>query len=81
MTLLKILPAICIALTSCSAHEVEAVPGSITYGGAPKSRVQKAPIGSAVHNYVDYRGLRREETYIVQPDRSLKLVRREIVPD
>jgi hypothetical protein len=43
--------------------------------------VQKAPIGSTVHNYVDYRGQRREETYIVQPDRSLRLVRREIVPD
>ncbi len=74
--------ALCFLLTSCTAaYEPEPVPGSITYGGAPRSRLQKAPVGSAVHNFVEYRGQRREETYIVQPDRSLKLVRRESVYD
>lgn len=74
-TLVALLPV------GCSETTIEPVPGSITYGGVPRTRLQKAPIGSTVHNYVEDRGQRKEETYVVQPDRSLKLVRRELVPD
>ena len=74
--------ALCILLASCmAADEPEPVLGSITYGGAPRSRLHKAPVVSTVHNFVEYRGQRREETYIVQPDRSLRLVGRESVYD
>jgi hypothetical protein len=55
----------------------EPIPGSITYGGQPRTKLRKAPIGSTLHNnfYGPY-GERIEETYMVMPDRSLKLVAR-----
>ncbi len=53
------------------------IPGSITYGGQPRQRLQKSPIGSLVpHIFTDQWGERVRETYILQPDRSLKLVDR-----
>jgi predicted small secreted protein len=58
------------------------IPGSITYNGQPRTKLTKSPIGSAVYNdFYDQQGQRVYETYILQPDRSLKLVRRQIVPD
>ncbi len=61
---------------------LEPTPGSITYGGQPRTKLTKSPIGSAVHNdFYDQQGQRVYETYILQPNRSLKLVRRQIVPD
>jgi len=55
----------------------EPIPGSITYGGQPRTKLRKAPVGSPVKNnfYGPY-GERIEETYLVMPDRSLKLVSR-----
>ena len=56
---------------------IEPVPGSITYGGQPRSQLTKAPAGSTVTNRLrDPFGQGFEETYIIQPDRSLKLVSR-----
>lgn len=54
------------------------IPGSITYGGQPRTKLTKAPVGSTVNHYFfgPY-GERIQETYIIQPDRSLKLVWRE----
>ena len=60
-----------------SMPEIEPIPGSITYGGQPRTKLRKAPVGSTLHN--NFRGLygeRIEETYVVMPDRSLKLVDR-----
>ena len=72
-------------LAGCSAADtpaLEPIPGSITYGGQPRTKLTKSPIGSAVYNqFYNETGQRVEETYILQPDRSLKLVRREVGPD
>lgn len=74
-----------ILLAGCSSTDTAAldpIPGSITYGGQPRTKLTKSPIGSAVHHqFYNETGQRVEETYILQPDRSLKLVRRVIGPD
>ncbi|MBX4954969.1 hypothetical protein [Rhizobium lentis] len=72
-------------LAGCSSVDtpaLEPIPGSITYGGQPRTKLTKSPIGSAVHHqFYSETGQRVEETYILQPDRSLKLVRRVVGPD
>lgn len=77
--------ALCIAGCTASAgggNYPDPIPGSITYGGQPRTKLTKSPIGSVVHNdFYDQQGQHVYETYILQPDRSLKLVRRQIVPD
>lgn len=58
---------------------IRPIPGSITYGGQPRTRLTKSPIGSIVpHEFRNELGQRVEETYVIQPDRSLKLVSRRI---
>lgn len=70
-------------LTACNAMpEIAPIPGSITYGGQPATKLIKAPVGSVVHHQLnDQYGKRAEETYIIQPDRSLRLVRRHQIID
>jgi hypothetical protein len=79
------LPALCtlVLLSSCEATTtgyspyLEPIPGSITYGGQPRTRLTKAPIGSIVpHQFNDRFGRRVYETYVIEPDRSLRLVSR-----
>ena len=72
-----------LALAACSstAPPLEPIPGSITYGGQPRTKLTKSPIGSVIHHRFPYRMGTAQETYILQPDRSLKLVRREIISD
>ncbi|MBX4951154.1 hypothetical protein HJA95_16595 [Rhizobium binae] len=74
-----------ILLTGCSSADspaLDPIPGSITYGGQPRMKLTKSPVGSAVHHqFYNEFGQRVEETYILQPDRSLKLVRRVVGPD
>ncbi|CCM74356.1 hypothetical protein [Rhizobium mesoamericanum] len=68
--------------TSDSSTEVQPIPGSITYGGQPRTKLTKSPPGSAIYNsFYDSSGQRVKETYILQPDRTLKLTRRVVVPD
>lgn len=87
MTMKALLPALLAGamLAGCSSADtpaLEPIPGSITYGGQPRTKLTKSPVGSAVYNqFYNGTGQRVEETYILQPDRSLKLVRREIGPD
>ena len=71
--------AVAASLAGCTAiPEIEPIPGSITYGGQPKTGLAKAPPGSTLrHLLKDEYGRAAEETYIIQPDRSLRLVRRE----
>ena len=69
-------------LAGCTAREaaLQLIPGSITYGGQPRTKLTKAPVGSTVTNRLnDELGRPAEETYIIQPDRSLKLVSRQII--
>lgn len=73
-----------LALAGCTTvtPNVEPIPGSITYGGQPRTKLTKSPIGSTLSNeFVMGDGRLAIETYRVQPDRSLKLERREIVGD
>ena len=73
-----------LALSGCTSASdgIEPIRGSITYGGQPKAKLTKSPPGSVLpHQFIDQTGRWVEETYIVQPDRSLKLVRRRDVVD
>lgn len=64
-----------------AAPGVEPIPGSVTYGGQPRTKLTKSPIGSTFpHDFIDQYGQRVEETYMIQPDRTLKIVHREIKP-
>jgi hypothetical protein len=71
------------ALGGCTTMpEIAPIPGSITYGGQPSTKLTKAPVGSVFHHQLDDEyGKRAEETYIIQPDRSLRLVRRQQIID
>lgn len=66
-------------LAACStAGPLQPVPGSITYGGQPHMKLAKSPPGSQFqHHFTNQWGQDVVETYIVQPDRSLKLVNRQ----
>lgn len=66
------LPTLAGSSTTC-ASALEPIPGSITYGGQPISRLQKAPVGSIVAHEFFRNGHRYRETYFIQPDRSLTL--------
>lgn len=57
---------------------LEPVPGSLVYGGQPSTRLTKAPVASSVtHRFRDRFSQEWAERYIIQPDRSLKLVSRD----
>ncbi|MGK9199355.1 MULTISPECIES: hypothetical protein [Sinorhizobium] len=75
-----------VALSACTSTQtvgsgprLEPIPGSITYGGQPRTKLTKAPIGSMVpHQFFDTYGHRVYETYVINPDRSLRLTSRRI---
>ena len=75
-----VLPILCMLtlLTGCEATSMgyspylEPIPGSITYGGQPRTKLTKSPVGSWFHHrFTDQYGRTVEETYFIQPDRSL----------
>lgn len=69
--------ALAVVLTGApAAFALEPIPGSITYHGQPRTKLTKAPIGSQVTNQFYYDGKDYREAYIIQPDRTLKLVDR-----
>ncbi|MBO9102153.1 MULTISPECIES: hypothetical protein [unclassified Rhizobium] len=72
-----------LALSACQVgayDPIQPIPGSITYGGQPRGRLVKSPVGSVLpHQFYDETGRRTAETYIVQPDHSLKLVERHSI--
>ena len=78
--LLAIAVAIVLAGCSASASSLEPVPGSITYGGQPRTKLTKSPIGSTFdHHYRDQFGDEWVEQYRIRPDRSLEIVSRHRV--
>ncbi|MGO4439087.1 hypothetical protein [Rhizobium sp. RAF56] len=71
--------ACALLLMACqqTTSELQPIPGSITYGGQPTQKLMKSPIGSLLpHTFTDQWGDRVKEIYILQPDRTLKLVSR-----
>lgn len=73
-----------VALASCTtaSNTVEPIPGSITYGGQPRTKLTKSPIGSTLsHDFSMGDGRRAYETYRIAPDRSLILMNRVIMSD
>jgi hypothetical protein len=75
----KILAALVLsAMTGIgSAYAFDPIPGSITYNGQPATHLEKAPVGSTFTNrFVSTDSKQYEESYMVLPDRSLKLIGR-----
>lgn len=72
-----------LALAGCTTSQaVEPIPGSIIYGGQPRTKLEKSPIGSTFkHDFRMDDGRRALETYKIAPDRSLILIRRVIISD
>ncbi|MGY5806209.1 hypothetical protein ACXHXG_00750 [Rhizobium sp. LEGMi198b] len=67
-------------LAACTTNDqsLQPIPGSITYGGQPRLKLTLSPPGTRLpHHFVNQWGQDVYETYIIQPDRSLKLVSRE----
>ncbi|OLP57638.1 hypothetical protein BJF92_21805 [Rhizobium rhizosphaerae] len=76
LALVLALPALS-ACTTAGDPGVQPIPGSITYGGQPRTKLTKSPIGSTfTHLLTDEYGRQAEEVYRIQPDRSLKLLSR-----
>ncbi|WP_454848082.1 hypothetical protein [Rhizobium binxianense] len=75
-----------LALAGCtstdpSAPGLDPIPGSIIYGGQPRTKLTKSPVGSTFpHEFIDQSGQSVEETYVILPDRSLKIINRIIRP-
>jgi len=75
-----------VGLAGCTATPgggyPEPIPGSITYGGQPRTKLTKSPVGSWFHHrFTDQYGRTVEETYVIQPDRSLLLTGRVVLED
>ncbi|EPE94596.1 hypothetical protein [Rhizobium grahamii] len=71
----------CTGTKNFSSPGLAPIPGSVTYNGQPRTKLTKSPPGSTFpHDFIDMYGQRVEETYMIQPDRSLKIVHREIRP-
>ena len=68
--------ALAALLLASPALAIEPIPGSITYGGGPHSKLERSPIGSTLVHRFRNDGNEYEERYVLQPDRSLKLVSR-----
>lgn len=58
------------------ATTIEAIPGSIVFPRHPQTKLTKAPVGSPVFHQFHGDGRKYREIYVIQPDRSLKLVNR-----
>ena len=81
-----IICAIALFMAGCTStgggNYPEPIPGSITYGGQPRSKLTKAPVGSWFHHrFNDQYGRSVQETYFIQPDRSLLLTNRIVLED
>jgi hypothetical protein len=58
---------------------LEPIPGSITYRGQTRTRLTRSPIGSTLsHQFNDQYGREVHETYVIEPDRSLKIIDRYV---
>lgn len=68
--------------TACSASALEPIPGSITYGGQPRTKLVRAPIGSTItHRFYNRFGKEVHEVYRIGENRDLRLIRRRVRDD
>lgn len=81
--------ACALALAACTtgttpyavSDGIAPIPGSITYGGQPRTKLTKSPIGSVFeHRFTDSLGRGVFEIYRIEPDRSLTIVSRRYEP-
>lgn len=72
----RVLLTAAVAFFSGPALALEPIPGSLTYGGQPRTKLMKSPIGSSLLHVFGSGGRQYEERYILMPDRSLLLVSR-----
>lgn len=74
------LAALVVACTT-SNQPLEPIPGSITYGGQPRTKLTKSPIGSKFeHRFRGSNGTQWSETYQLQPNRSVEIIsRRQLI--
>ena len=71
--------AVAAFVASCTTQPrlLEPIPGSITYGGQPRTKLTKSPVGSTFdHRFLGANGTRWIETYQIQPDRTVEIVNR-----
>ena len=71
--------AVAAFVVSCTTQPrlLEPIPGSITYGGQPRTKLTKSPVGSTFdHRFLGANGTRWIETYQIQPDRTVEIVNR-----
>jgi hypothetical protein len=69
-------------LAACTMTEqsLQPIPGSITYRGQPEMKLTQSPPGTRLpHHFTNQWGEDVYETYIIQPDHSLKLVSRQVM--
>jgi len=71
------LAASCTTTALTSHQPLEPIPGSITYGGQPRTKLMKSPIGSTFeHRFLGDNGTRWYEIYQIQPDRTVEIISR-----
>jgi hypothetical protein len=78
-----------VALSGCTTAgasgggaNIAPIEGSITYGGQPRSKLTKSPVGSTFpHEFIDQFGDRVSETYVIEPDRSLRIIDRHVISE
>ncbi|WP_373458660.1 hypothetical protein [Neorhizobium huautlense] len=67
-------------LSQSRSDGLNPVPGSITYRGQPRTKLNKSPIGSGFsHEFYNSAGDRVVERYVIRADRSLAIVSRRII--
>jgi hypothetical protein len=72
----KVILLLAAFIVASPASALEPIPGSLTYGGGPRTKLLKSPIGSSLSHMFYMGGQLYVESYILLPDRSLKLVSR-----
>jgi hypothetical protein len=80
----KIVLLCILGLTACTSvpSDLEPIPGSLIYNGQPRTKLTKSPVGSTFsHDFRTVDGRRAHETYVIQPDRSVRLLSRYIAED
>jgi hypothetical protein len=76
---IPVLAALTLAACNAGGGHLEPIPGSITYGGQPRGKLVRSPVGSTFdHTFRDRYGRPVVETYRIEPDRSLRLIHRRV---